>query len=81
MFIFGVAFDSILDDRKPLSQRTWLRKSQFFFPDLDDLFVELIQEQHPGDAQTYNEIITHECLRVAVCEMLENPRSTPQQLR
>jgi ubiquitin-conjugating enzyme E2 Z len=34
-----------------------------------------------GDAKTYNEIIKHETLRVAVCEMLENPNSCPKQLQ
>jgi len=39
-----------------------------------------VQERTPGDSKTYNEIIQHETLRVAVCEMLENPNSCPTQL-
>ena len=35
----------------------------------------------PGDSKTYNDIIKHETIRVAVCEMLENKNSCPQQLR
>ncbi|CAF0745650.1 unnamed protein product [Rotaria sordida] len=38
-------------------------------------------ERTSGDSKTYNEIIKHETLRVAVCEMLENENSCPQQLR
>jgi ubiquitin-conjugating enzyme E2 Z len=34
-----------------------------------------------GDSKAYNEIIKHETLRVAVCEMLENPNSCPKQLQ
>ncbi len=40
-----------------------------------------IQERTSGDSKTYNEIIKHETLRVAVCEMLENENSCPKQLR
>lgn len=39
------------------------------------------QERNIGDSQTYNEIIKHETLRVAVCDMLENENSCPPQLR
>ncbi|CAF3618608.1 unnamed protein product [Rotaria sp. Silwood1] len=39
------------------------------------------QERTSGDSKDYNEVIKHETLRVAVCEMLENPNSCPQQLR
>ncbi|CAF0922475.1 unnamed protein product [Adineta ricciae] len=38
-------------------------------------------ERTSGDSKTYNEIIKHETLRVAVCEMLENEASCPKQLR
>ncbi|CAF0970037.1 unnamed protein product [Adineta steineri] len=38
------------------------------------------QERTSGDSKTYNEIIKHETLRVAVCEMLENQNSCPKQL-
>ncbi|CAF0882573.1 unnamed protein product [Adineta steineri] len=38
-------------------------------------------ERTSGDSKTYNEIIKHETLRVAVCEMLENESSCPKQLR
>jgi len=38
-------------------------------------------ERTSGDSKTYNEIIKHETLRVAVCEMLENENSCPKQLR
>lgn len=37
-------------------------------------------ERSPGDSKAYNDIIRHETLRVAVCEMLENPNSCPKQL-
>lgn len=39
------------------------------------------QERVTGDAKVYNEIIKHETVRVAVCEMLENEHSCPAQLR
>ncbi|CAF1467495.1 unnamed protein product, partial [Rotaria sp. Silwood1] len=39
------------------------------------------QERRLGDSKRYNEIILHETLRVAVCEMLENPDSCPGQFR
>jgi len=38
-------------------------------------------ERTTGDSKTYNEIIKHETIRVAVCEMLENEKSCPTQLR
>ncbi|CAF1157152.1 unnamed protein product, partial [Didymodactylos carnosus] len=38
-------------------------------------------ERTTGDSKLYNEIIRHETLRVAVCEMLENENSCPKQLR
>lgn len=38
-------------------------------------------ERTTGDSKAYNEIIKHETLRVAVCEMLENENSCPKQLR
>ena len=47
--------------------------------DLNMIFP--IQERTSGDSKTYNEIIKHETLRVAVCEMLENENSCPKQLR
>lgn len=37
-------------------------------------------ERTSGDSKTYNEIVKHETLRVAVCEMLENENSCPKQL-
>ncbi|CAF4827717.1 unnamed protein product [Rotaria sp. Silwood1] len=40
----------------------------------------LKQERRLGDSKTYKEIIQHETLRVAVCEMLENSNSCPQEL-
>jgi hypothetical protein len=51
------------------------------FIDIDDFFDLKIQERTSGDSKTYNEIIKHETLRVAVCEMLENENSCPKQLR
>nr|KAG5696063.1 hypothetical protein BaRGS_017175 [Batillaria attramentaria] len=33
------------------------------------------RERNPGDAARYNEIIRHETLRVAVCDMLESKSS------
>lgn len=38
-------------------------------------------ERATGDSKAYNEIIKHETIRVAVCEMLENENSCPKQLR
>ncbi|XP_013379616.2 ubiquitin-conjugating enzyme E2 Z-like [Lingula anatina] len=39
------------------------------------------QERTPGDAKRYNDIIRHETLRVAVCDMLEGRCQCPQALR
>ncbi|CAF1420845.1 unnamed protein product [Rotaria sordida] len=39
------------------------------------------QEHRLGDSKRYNKIISHETLRVAVCEMLENLDSCPGQFR
>ncbi|KAG8191374.1 hypothetical protein JTE90_006118 [Oedothorax gibbosus] len=43
------------------------------------------KERNPGDAARYNQIIKHETLRVAVCDMLEgntqDTRNCPQPLR
>lgn len=43
------------------------------------------KERNPGDSSRYNEIIKHETLRVAVCDMLEgvtcDSRNCPQALR
>ncbi|CAF3952491.1 unnamed protein product [Rotaria sordida] len=39
------------------------------------------QERTSGDSKDYNEVIKHETLRVAVCEILENQNSCPKQLR
>ncbi|CAF1434872.1 unnamed protein product [Adineta ricciae] len=39
------------------------------------------KERQDGHSKAYNEIIQHETIRVAVCEMLENPNSCPEQLR
>ncbi len=50
--------------------------------DLEKKFIfSRIQERASGDSKAYNEIIKHETLRVAVCEMLENPNSCPAQLQ
>ncbi|KAL3837370.1 hypothetical protein ACJMK2_022732 [Sinanodonta woodiana] len=38
-------------------------------------------ERNAGDTQRYNDIIQHECLRVAVCDMLEGNCSCPSALR
>ncbi|UJR13435.1 hypothetical protein I4U23_000449 [Adineta vaga] len=38
------------------------------------------KERESGHSKAYNEIIQHETLRVAVCEMLENLNSCPKQL-
>ncbi|CAF1383722.1 unnamed protein product [Adineta steineri] len=38
------------------------------------------QERVAGASNAYNEIIKHETLRVAVCEMLENQNSCPKEL-
>ena len=34
-------------------------------------------ERSSGDAERYNEIIAHECVRVAVCEQLERSPDNP----
>lgn len=39
------------------------------------------QERNAGDAKRYNDIIQHETLRVAVCDMLEKRVSCPEALR
>lgn len=39
------------------------------------------RERNPGDAMRYNEIIRHETLRVAVCDMLEGKCTCPQALQ
>lgn len=36
------------------------------------------KELIPGDVENYNNIIYHETLRVAVCEVLERKRSPPE---
>ena len=36
------------------------------------LFSISLQERNAGDSKRYNEIIRHETLRVAVCDMLDN---------
>ncbi|CAF5130395.1 unnamed protein product, partial [Rotaria sp. Silwood1] len=43
--------------------------------------ISSLLERRLGDSKRYNEIILHETLRVAVCEMLENPDSCPGQFR
>ncbi|XP_063422173.1 ubiquitin-conjugating enzyme E2 Z-like [Mytilus trossulus] len=37
-------------------------------------------ERNPGDAQRYNDVIRHETLRVAVCDMLERKCPCPESL-
>ena len=39
------------------------------------------QERSAGDVRHYNDIIRHETLRVAVCDMLEGVTSCPESLR
>ncbi|XP_014771156.1 ubiquitin-conjugating enzyme E2 Z [Octopus bimaculoides] len=39
------------------------------------------QERNVGDAKRYNDVIRHESLRVAVCDMLEERCTCPQALR
>jgi len=39
------------------------------------------QERTVGDAKRYNDIIRHETLRVAVCDMLEGVTPCPESLR
>lgn len=41
----------------------------------------VLQERREGAVQAYNDIIRHETLRVAVCEVMEQERSLPKQLR
>ena len=52
----------------------------FDLPSEFPLLIISLKERVSGDAKTYNEIIRHETLRVAVCEMLENRNSCPKQL-
>jgi len=40
-----------------------------------------LQERTVGDAKRYNDIIRHETLRVAVCDMLEGLTPCPDSLR
>ena len=39
-----------------------------------------MKERYPGDSKTYNQIIQHETIRVAVCEQLEEQFKGPEQL-
>ncbi|XP_064611647.1 ubiquitin-conjugating enzyme E2 Z-like [Liolophura sinensis] len=39
------------------------------------------RERNPGDAKRYNDIIRHETLRVAVCDMMEGNPQCPEDLR
>lgn len=49
---------------------------------IDNSYFCFPQERNAGDAQRYNEIIRHETLRVAVCEMLEGTTcQCPEELR
>lgn len=41
----------------------------------------LLQERMAGDVKLYNEIIQHETLRVAVCDMLDGGCGCPDTLR
>lgn len=41
----------------------------------------VVQERSVGDAKRYNDIIRHETLRVAVCDMLEGVTPCPESLR
>jgi len=43
-------------------------------------FILHSQERNPGDVQAYNNIITHETLRVAVCNSLEGQTKLPPKL-
>lgn len=43
--------------------------------------IVLLQERMAGDVKLYNEIIQHETLRVAVCDMLDGGCSCPDTLR
>lgn len=43
--------------------------------------IILLQERMAGDVKLYNEIIQHETLRVAVCDMLDGGCSCPDTLR
>lgn len=45
----------------------------------DIMFIHF-QERNPGDAQRYNDVIRHETLRVAVCDMLERKCPCPDSL-
>ncbi len=42
--------------------------------------VLALQEHRHGDAERYNEIITHETLRVAVCDALQSNAYCPDEL-
>lgn len=41
----------------------------------------MLQERVAGDVKRYNEIIQHETLRVAVCDMLEGRCNCPDTLK
>ena len=51
-----------------------------FFPSLTCVCV-CVQERNAGDANRYNEIVRHETLRVAVCDMLEKKCQCPDTLQ
>ena len=79
----GVTFHSIVDVREALSQRAGLRKGcrSTLFSRVDSIRSVVLQERREGAVQAYNDIIRHETLRVAVCEVMEQERSLPKQLR
>lgn len=47
----------------------------------DDRQCVYWQERQPGDIQRYNDIIRHETLRVAVCNVLEGKYKYPAKFR
>ncbi|CAF1033701.1 unnamed protein product [Rotaria sordida] len=60
---------------------TWNEPSWCPAQSLSSLLVSIQSEHQLGDSKRYNEIISHETLRVAVCETLENLDSYPEQFR
>ena len=75
-------FHPVSDEREPVPQRARLRDREYAECQLwckkigmktcvDTRRLSWLQERNSGDTKRYNEIILHETLRVAVCDMLE----------
>jgi len=79
--------DSIFAYRYPVMHTQLIPQVQFyntpqeFFILMYAKYILFSQERSGGDAKRYNDIIRHETLRVAVCDMLEGLTLCPDSLR